>query len=223
MKKPLINIVHISRKQLYAWVIIGIILIFLLLAAIPYLLVAKNTQYVIKNEDARSQPHVKTGIVLGSLITKDGRPYYQLESRLNVAAEAVKQGRVDQLILSGNKRPGYDEPAAMQRYLTQNKNIEPSKLYTDNAGHSTYETCERAAKVFNVRRAVLFSAESHLPRAIYLCRHFGIDTIGVAGKIQTSDNGSRELLARTKAVFNVYTYGEQTDLKPTSLESSFEK
>lgn len=205
------------RKYAYTW--IAVVLIFLAISSIviPYLLVAQNTRYVIKNKDAQSQNHVKTGIVLGSLVTKDGKPYYQLQSRLNVAAEALQQGRVDQLILSGNKRSGYDEPAAMQRYLIQVKHIDPDKLRLDNAGHSTYETCERAAKVFNIRRTVLFSAESHLPRAIYLCRHFGIDTIGVAGKLQSTDNGNRELLARTKAVFNVYIYGERTSLEPAAI------
>lgn len=206
LKKP--------RKYIYICAVAVVLSVFLITIALPYLLIAPNARYVIRNEDAKRQKHITTGIVLGSLITKDGKPYYQLQSRLNVAAEAVRQGRVDELILSGNKRPGYDEPLAMHNYLTKNKNIDSRKLRIDSAGHSTYETCERAAKVFKLKQTVLFSAESHLPRAIYLCRHFGIDTIGVAGKLQGTDKGGREVLARTKAVFNVYIYGERTNLEP---------
>lgn len=205
-----------SRRRIYTWTIAIVLFVVGIVIILPSLLITPNTQYVIKNEDAQNQKHIKTGIVLGTLITKDGKPYYQLQSRLNVAAEALQQGRVDELILSGNKRPGYDEPKAMYDYLTKTKGVDSRKLRVDNAGHSTYETCERAAKVFNIKQAVLFSAESHLPRAIYLCRHFGIDTIGVAGKLPSADKGGRELLARTKAVFNIYIYGERTDLKPAN-------
>lgn len=202
------------RKRIYGCTAILMIFVFLMVVALPYFMIAPNTHYVIKNKDAKNQKYIRTGIVLGSLITKDGKPYYQLQSRLNVAADALQQGRVDELILSGNKRPAYDEPLAMYNYLTKNKNIDSRKLRTDPGGHSTYETCERAAKVFGVEQTVLFSAESHLPRAVYLCRHFGIDTLGVAGKLQGTDRGGREVLARTKAVFNIYIYGERTDLKP---------
>lgn len=202
------------RKYIYIWTLACILFVFSLVIVLPHLLIAPNTHYVIKNKDAQNQKHIKTGIVLGSLITKDGKPYHQLQSRLNVASEALQQGRVDELILSGNKRPGYDEPLAMYNYLTKTKGIDSHKLRIDNAGHSTYETCERAAKIFQIKQTVLFSAESHLTRAIYLCRHFGIDTIGVAGKLQGTDRGGREILARTKAVFNIYVYGEKTDLKP---------
>lgn len=182
------------------------------LVAASYAAISPYKQYV---GTVKSVRHEHVGIVLGAGITKQGKPFRELQARLDVAAEAVKQGKVDKLILSGDNRfKHYDEPTAMIKYLTQEKGIARSKLQPDFAGRSTYESCERASKVFGVKRAVIFSAESHLPRAIYLCRHFGVTAYGVgSGKQGEAKNGwRREPLARVKAVYNVHVSGEPTVL-----------
>jgi vancomycin permeability regulator SanA len=71
---------------------------------------------------------------------------------------------------------------------------------------------ERASKVFGLEETIIFSAGSHLPRAIFLCRHFGIEAYGVASKIEANNSTRREALARVKALFNTYIYSEPTVL-----------
>jgi vancomycin permeability regulator SanA len=172
--------------------------------------VAADTQYVLP---ATTNKQVAVGIVLGAGITKDGRPFKELQARLDVAAEALNRGTVKKLILSGdNSRKTYDEPTAMITYLTNTKHVDPSKLQPDYAGRSTYESCERAASIFNVKQTILFSAPSHLPRAIFLCRHFGIETYGISSGLDGNNAGRREPLARVKALYNVYVHGEPTIL-----------
>lgn len=193
-----------------------------MIAAIPALLMAAAygtiqpyASYVYKPDDAAAlavrQP--KAGIVLGAGITKDGKPYRELQSRLDVAADALDAGVVDKLVLSGDNRfEHYNEPAAMKRYLVEEKGIAADKLQEDFAGRSTYESCERAAKVFQLDSAVLISARSHLPRAVYLCRQFGVESYGIASPAEANNQLRREALARVKAVMNVYVYGEKTIL-----------
>ena len=93
----------------------------------------------------------------------------------------------------------------------------PSEILTkDSAGFSTYESCERASKVFNVSRAVAVTQSGHLDRAIYLCRSFGIETYGFAaeraGRFARYGQIVREVGSNIKAVFNVYVIGEETRL-----------
>lgn len=164
---------------------------------------------------ASSSKHVRVGLVLGAGITKQGRPFKELQARLDIAAKELKAGQVDKLILSGDNRfKNYDEPTAMKDYLVNVKRVDVKKLQPDFAGRSTYESCERAAKVFEVKQTIIYSAESHLPRAIYLCRHFGIEAYGVPSSVEANNSTRRELLARVKAVYNVYIQGENAILGP---------
>lgn len=155
--------------------------------------------------------HFQTGMVLGAGVNSKGQPYRELQARLDVAADAYLDGKVDKLILSGDNRfLYYNEPDAMKTYLTLLRHIPDNKLVTDYAGRSTYESCERAAKIFGQKRLVIFSADSHLPRAIYLCREFGIDAYGISSGVEANNSRRRELVARVKALFNVYIRGEKT-------------
>jgi vancomycin permeability regulator SanA len=167
-------------------------------------------KYILAPNTSR---HMAIGIVLGAGVTKSGKPFRELQARLDVAAAAIQQGTVDSLILSGdNSVKTYDEPGAMMRYLTDVKHISKAKLQPDYAGRSTYESCERASKIFGLGQTIIFSAASHLLRAIYLCRHFGIESYGMASHIEANNSGRREVLARVKAFYNVYIRGEKTIL-----------
>lgn len=179
------------------------------LVILCYFIIEPSRQYVL---DESRGDWVEVGLVLGAGV-KDGRPYDELKARLDSAALAYDEGRVDKLILSGDNRSvDYDEPSVMYEYLSNEHNIPKEVLYRDFAGRSTYESCERAAKVFNTNKLVIFSANSHLPRSIYLCRHFGIEAYGIGNDTEANNSTRRELLARVKAVYNVVIDGDNTVL-----------
>ena len=188
----------------------------LFIVGVSYALIAPYEKYVVNPQAGYQQlasNDVSVGIVLGAGITNDGRPFKELQSRLDSAADALEAGRVKKLILSGDNRfASYDEPTAMKRYLVERRGIDADKLQEDFAGRSTYESCERAAKVFQLDSAVIFSAGSHLPRAIYLCRHFGVEAYGVASAAEANNANRREAVARVKALMNVFVKGERTIL-----------
>lgn len=182
-------------------------------AAVSYAVITPYSQYVLDSDTARDGRQAEVGIVLGAGITRDGKPYRELQSRLDTAAAALSSGTVNKLLLSGDNRfENYNEPKAMRDYLITRHGVDPGLLQEDYAGRSTYESCERAAKVFGLERTVLISAGSHLPRAIYLCRHFGIEAYGTASPAEAGNAVRREALARVKAVLNVHVRGEPTVL-----------
>lgn len=156
-------------------------------------------------------------VVLGGGI-ENGKPRPLLRDRLIAAAELYKDGEIKKILVSGDNRfDAYNEPKVMSDYLVKEQGIPADAIVADNAGRSTYETCERAKKIFGLEKAVLISESTHLPRAIYLCRHFGIEAVGKASDGESSSGlraGQRwrEFLARTKASLNVYIIGEQTIL-----------
>lgn len=197
--------------------IVGSVLVVapLILVGVSHGVIHSYSRYVLDGNDVEAvqKTGVKVGLVLGSGISKDGKPFRELQSRLDAAAAALENGAVDKLVLSGDNRfTHYNEPLAMQRYLVLKKQISADKLQQDYAGRSTYESCERAAKVFELDKVVLFSAGSHLPRAIYLCRHFGVETYGIASSAEANNHRRREAMARVKAILNIYVNGENTIL-----------
>lgn len=175
-----------------------------------YAAIKPYEKFVLSEDEIK---HTEVGLVLGAGVTKDGKPFKELQARLDSAAEAFNKGIVTTLLLSGDNRfHDYNEPAAMKRYLIEEKKLPADKLVVDYAGRSTYESCERASKVFMVKEVIIFSAGSHLPRAIYLCRHFSINAYGIANGVEANNSTRRELLARVKAVYNVQLMGERTVL-----------
>ncbi len=195
---------------------LGVILIFGIIV-FSYAVISSDEKYILDTHNTSSikNTHIRIGIVLGAGITKEGKPFKELQARLDFAANALEKGYVDKLLLSGDNRfKNYDEPTAMRDYLVNKKHIAASKLQRDFAGRSTYESCERAAKVFGQKNkpVIIFSAKSHLPRAIYLCRNFGIQAYGIASNIEASNATRREILARVKATINVHIKGEPTVL-----------
>ena len=202
----------VRYRVLLASLAAAVIITPVLLVWLAYALIMPNGQYILSPAQAQAK-HIRVGLVLGAGIRSNGTPFRELQGRLDVAANALNKGYVDKLILSGdNRRKGYDEPTAMLNYLVNVKHIDKTKLQPDFAGRSTYESCDRAARVFGQKEVLIISAGTHLPRAIYLCRHLGVTAYGLSSHVEANNAHRRELLARVKAVYNIYVRGENTVL-----------
>lgn len=204
-------------------IVIGAGVVVAALMSLPilfYVFVGSYSRYIF---DANNLPsdHSRVGIVFGAGITANGKPYKELEGRLNGAVDLYRQGAVAKIVVSGDNRfQYYNEPLAMETYL-RDRDIPGDAIQQDNAGRSTYETCERAKKVFQLDKAILITSQSHLPRAIFTCRKLGVESIGVARGDDANNALRREFMARTKAVLNIYVYGEKTILgEPIPLQQS---
>lgn len=211
----------ISLDMLKKWKSLLVLAIAILLTYMlaSYLVIGKQTKnvYWITDQEFINQvDDYNVGIVFGGGVEDDG-PLPLLRDRLDTGKELLDAGIVDKLILSGdNRQLDYNEPAVMYSYLIS-QGVSHDALQPDYAGRSTYETCERAKRVFSVHDAILVTESTHLPRALYLCDYFGINVIGVRSDGEASSGLKigqrwREILARSKAVFNVYLIGEDTVL-----------
>lgn len=155
-------------------------------------------------------PARRVAIVFGAGLWRDGSPTPILQDRVATAAELYFAGKVEKLLLSGDNRfVNYNEPEAMRRYAVS-LGVPNEALVLDYAGRRTYDTCYRAAAIFGVKEAILVTQAFHLPRAIYLCNHLGVDGIGVEADRRVYRRSSmtywtvRELFATVNALWEVH-------------------
>jgi vancomycin permeability regulator SanA len=193
----------------------------LMFTIFSWLYIQRYSQYVYENSNdegvASLSEALRVAIVFGGGI-EENQPKPLLQDRLDTAYELYEKGAVDIVLVSGDNRfSHYNEPEVMKNYLIEKKGMNPENVYADFAGRSTYETCERAVRIFAVKKAFLVSETTHLTRAVFLCRHFGIEAYGVSSDGKAASNlrfsqQLREIFARNKAIINAYFIGEQTVL-----------
>jgi len=152
-------------------------------------------------------PSRDMAIVPGASVHRDGTPSPQLEERLATALELLRRGRVRAVLVSGAHRGAYDESGPMRRWLVQ-RGASSRAVFEDHAGFRTLDTMERAAKFFQVTRAIVCTQAFHLPRAVFLARRAGIDALGLVADVSARTTGPndlvREWFARVEAVVDSY-------------------
>ncbi|MBK8422075.1 ElyC/SanA/YdcF family protein [Candidatus Villigracilis saccharophilus] len=155
-------------------------------------------------------PAGRVAIVFGAGLRYDGTPTAILRDRVQTAVQLYQLGKVNKLLMSGDNRVvDYNEPEAMRQYAL-GLGIPDEDIVLDYAGRRTYDTCYRASAIFQVNTAVLITQDFHLPRAIFLCNWFGVESVGVESnnnyyrKISHFIWNTRELFATSQAVWDVY-------------------
>jgi len=180
----------------------------ILVITAPRIVFVLSAAPVIFSKD--ETPSRRVAIVFGAEVKRDGTPSVVLRDRVETAVELYKSGKVEKLVMSGDNRfEHYNEPESMRRYALTLGMPDPD-IVLDYAGRSTYDTCYRAKAIFGVNSAILVTQGFHLPRALFLCKAFGIDAVGVEAnhyyylkRLRLIWN-TRELLATVKAVWDVY-------------------
>ncbi|MHB0868268.1 MAG: SanA/YdcF family protein [Chloroflexota bacterium] len=131
-------------------------------------------------DDAGALPPMPVAMVFGAGLNRDGSPSWMLADRVDAAVELYRAGKVHRILMTGdNSSVGYNEVAAMKRRAVE-QGVPPELVNLDYAGFRTYDSCYRARHVFGVDQAILVTQRYHLPRAIYLARSFGIQSMGLA-------------------------------------------
>ena len=197
----------------------------LLVLAVPVLLVVVANALVLLGArgetagDVASLPHAQAALVLGAQVKPDGTPSDMLADRIATAEALYRAGKVDKLLLSGDHgRWSYDEVGTMRRALLAD-GIPGRDLFTDHAGFDTWDSAQRAHRVFGVDSAIVVTQRFHLPRALFAARRAGLHVTGFAadrrdyghvmGRLQV-----REALARVKVVADALTGAQPRFLGP---------
>jgi vancomycin permeability regulator SanA len=157
--------------------------------------------------DPAGAPVADVALVLGAQVAPGGTlPMPVLRGRLATAARLVRDGRVAVLLVSGDAHGGSgDETSVMRSYLVGDLGLDPRRVVVDPDGLDTYDSCLRARRVYGLRRLLVVTQAYHLPRAVALCRHAGLDADGVRATcdgcrtVTLVRNAARDFAACTKA------------------------
>jgi SanA protein len=155
-------------------------------------------------------PKAQAALVLGAQVYPDGRASAMLADRVKAAEELYRAGRVQKLLLSGDhSRSDYDEVGTMRELLLRD-GIPPQDVFEDHAGFDTWDSAQRAKRVFGVTSAVVVTQDFHMARALFDARRAGLKVTGfsadrrdyghVMAKLQV-----REALARVKTLGDAVT------------------
>ncbi|MFT7184515.1 MAG: SanA protein [Oceanicoccus sp.] len=194
------------RKALIVDLILFTSLACLFFVISPWLIYQKGTDLIYS--DLEAVANYEVAIVFGAGVTASGQPSDALRDRLDTALDLYQLGRLEHVLVSGdNSEEIYNEPDVMRDYLIA-WGVAEEDVTADYAGRRTYDTCARANEIWNIEKALLISQGYHLPRAIYLCESFGIESTGLSASRQDyvyqDDYEFREILALYKAVLDVW-------------------
>jgi SanA protein len=195
---------HSVRRAILAGAVFAIVVV-----AIPNLIVWRGGRGDVTS-DAAKVPHAQAALVLGAQVLASGRPSDMLFDRVKAAEDLYRAGRVDKLLLSGDhSRVNYDEVGTMRKMMLAD-GIPAADIFTDHAGFDTWDSAQRAKRVFDVDSAVVVTQGFHMARALYEARHAGLEATGFLadrrnyGRVMPRLE-AREALARVKAFGDVLT------------------
>jgi SanA protein len=146
-----------------------------LVALANFYLVVRCRPAVIADLDRTpSRPYA---MVLGSHVNRGGVPTRELAARLETGRQLYLAGLARRIIVSGAVFAGYDEPDAMAAWL-ERRGVAPADVVIDRGGYRTAASMADA-RAAGVESLLVVSQRYHLPRALYIASHAGIQAIGV--------------------------------------------
>jgi len=149
---------------------------------------------------ATEVPKSEAALVLGAA-AYPARLSAVLQDRVDTAIELYEAGKVEYLIMSGAP----NEVEGMTSYAID-KGVDSGKILGDEKGLNTLASIKNIAEAYD--SIAIVTQKYHLPRAIFIARHFGMDAVGISADKREYDKifdfKKRELLATTKAMLDLF-------------------
>lgn len=151
-------------------------------------------------------PKTKVGLVLGTTARVAGRENLYFRYRIEAATQVWNAGKLDKIIVSGDRSGYYNEPNKMKRALVE-RGIPAERIECDYAGWRTLDSVVRAKEIFGADSILVISQRFQNERAIYLAQANGIQAYGFDARDVESHDGLktkfREVGARVKMWLDV--------------------
>ena len=179
---------------------VGLIIIMLLSMPFASSLIVRMQAADEMYENIDKAPATDIGLVLGAAAYGNSLSDI-LKDRMDTGIELYNKGKVSSLILSGAE----NEVSAMKKYALD-KGIPESAIMEDPLGINTMASVKNMES--SDKKITIISQKYHLPRALFIADHYGIDAIGVMAdrheyaKIVEFKN--REIMATTKAMLDMF-------------------
>ncbi len=160
-------------------------------------------------------PKSQTALVLGASVAR-GVPSPVLAQRADAAVALYRSGKVSKILVTGDSRIiSYDEVTPVRKYLVD-VGIPSENIFLDHAGYDTYSSMYRAREVFQAQSLIIVTQDFHLPRALWIARHLGLDASGViSGTSGSFYDYVREIPASMKALLDVFSHRKPLRLGET--------
>jgi SanA protein len=159
-------------------------------------------------------PRHEFALVLGTEpLRPDGSTNLHFLKRTDLAAQVYAAGKATYLLISGNKNNrGFNEPIEMEKRILA-ENVPETALKLDFEGARTWESIRSAKEIYHLQNLIIITDAFHAPRALILCRHFGIKAVAICPEPDPFSLWSvryavREYFARLAAVFDILTRKE---------------
>ncbi len=150
---------------------------------------------------AESVPEKNVALVLGAAAYPTSLSDI-LVDRMETAIELYETEKVQKLILSGAP----NEVEGMKEYALK-REVEENDLIEDPKGLNTLASVRNAS---DISELIIVTQAFHLPRALFMAKHLGIDAVGVASDRRTYakifDFKKREVLATSKAMMDLFLF-----------------
>ena len=197
-----------KRRRQILYSSIAILVILAIIVALCNISVDRNAEGRTFS-DINDVPTMQTALLLGTNPkTRDGkRPSSFYLARINATAELYKHGKFRQLIISGDKREGYDEPQTMRHDLIE-RGVPDSIIIMDGQGYRTLLSMRNIKQHFRVNDMIIISQKWHNERSIFLADKMNIKAVGYNADDVRHPRAIwthiRELLARVKLFIDLY-------------------
>ena len=156
-------------------------------------------------------PQRDVELVLGTEpVRPDGSTNLHFLKRTDAAVKIYLAGKAKTLLISGSKNNrGFNEVLEMKNRIVTN-GVPESVLQLDFDGNRTWESVRRAKEVYHLQKIIVVTDAFHAPRALFLCRHFGIDAVVYCPEKDPFGYWAvryqvKEYFARLIAVFDILT------------------
>ncbi|QIA63603.1 SanA protein [Vibrio astriarenae] len=174
--------------------------------------ITKQNQDVIYT-DLSQVPDYDVGLVLGTskYLGRTLNLFYQY--RIDATQALFEQGKIKHVLLSGdNAHRSYNEPWTMKRDFLK-LGLTEEQIHLDYAGFRTLDSVVRAKEIFDTNRFIVITQRFHCERAMFIARNIDIDAACFAaqtpGETLSVKLRVRELLARVKAVLDLFIFNTQ--------------
>jgi vancomycin permeability regulator SanA len=195
-----------KRKKIILSLLLLAFAFILLIGGINVYILHFSKKYIITTDQAT--PTTQAILILGARVYQNGALSDILRDRTDTAIELYKAGKAPVFLISGDHgTKDYDEVDAVKNYLLK-EGIPAQSIFLDHAGFDTFDSLYRAKAIFGVESLIVTTQNFHLPRTVFVGNKLGITTYGVSADkqhyVDSSRNELREVLARTKAFFNIF-------------------
>jgi len=177
--------------------------VIMLMLSLPFVSSAVIKQQTVKliYETVEEVPEMNVALVLGAA-AYPSRLSDILQDRMDTAIELYNAEKVQKLILTGAR----NEVKGMKNYALENE-VKENDIIEDPEGINTLASIQNAV---HISEMIIVTQAYHLPRALFIARHFGIDAVGLSSDKRTYlkmfDFKKRELLAATKAMLDLFVF-----------------